>query len=184
MMQAQVARIFEVANVQTPHHDINAKAEILKRAFVMAWGDRKEFKPTEESLAHWFSVRVVRARLDYRASPGVWVTLDGEAFELLKVLSGLNQASPELPAVRHKGVPAYEFVEVPEIEQPQIVGQECPPCWRCRYFDGWLPTREIVVRIYDDDEITMACKLIDQRKIEIAHMVRGTYPAELLELPE
>jgi DNA-directed RNA polymerase specialized sigma24 family protein len=52
-------------------------------------------------------------------------------------------------------------------------GKECPPCWRCMYFEGFMPSgkRETRMDIADAD-VREAVKSTEARKISIAQQVR------------
>lgn len=52
-------------------------------------------------------------------------------------------------------------------------GSECPPCWRCKWFEGMLPSGKRDTRMaIEDDEVRAAVKDVEIRKIEIAQQVR------------
>lgn len=52
-------------------------------------------------------------------------------------------------------------------------GKDCPPCWRCMYFEGFMPDGKRAVRMdIEDLEVREAVKVTEARKIEIAQQVR------------
>ena len=51
--------------------------------------------------------------------------------------------------------------------------KDCPPCWQCRYFDGWLPASEPRVKTHRIPEMQAALQAIDKRKIAVAQWVRS-----------
>jgi RNA polymerase sigma factor (sigma-70 family) len=66
-------------------------------------------------------------------------------------------------------------IERLEFAPPQ--GKECPPCWRCKWFEGFLPVshRPVTMKIVEP-AIRAAVSQTEARKIEIAERVRaGTW---------
>lgn len=54
-------------------------------------------------------------------------------------------------------------------------GKDCAVCWRCKWFDGLLPTGKRETRMgIEDLEVREAVKVTESRKIEIAQQVRGS----------
>jgi DNA-directed RNA polymerase specialized sigma24 family protein len=52
-------------------------------------------------------------------------------------------------------------------------GKDCPPCWRCMYFEGFMPDGKRATRMEIEDlEVRAAVKSTEARKIEIAQQVR------------
>ena len=52
-------------------------------------------------------------------------------------------------------------------------GKDCPPCWRCLWFEGYLPADKRSTRMdIKDAEVRAAVKSTEARKIEIAKRVR------------
>jgi len=52
-------------------------------------------------------------------------------------------------------------------------GKDCPPCWRCMWFEGFMPAGKRDTRMdIEDVEVLAAVKNTDARKIEIAQQVR------------
>lgn len=64
--------------------------------------------------------------------------------------------------------------EIERLEFAPPAGQDCPPCWRCKWFDGYVPTPNTVRRspIIVEPEIRAAVLDIEARKIEIAYAIR------------
>lgn len=53
-------------------------------------------------------------------------------------------------------------------------GKDCPPCYRCMWFEGFLPLGKRDTRMdIEDAEVREAVKNTEARKIEIAHQVRA-----------
>jgi len=52
-------------------------------------------------------------------------------------------------------------------------GKDCPPCWRCMWFEGFMPAGKRDTRMdIEDLEVRAAVKNTEARKIEIAQQVR------------
>lgn len=49
-------------------------------------------------------------------------------------------------------------------------GKDCPPCWLCKYFEGWSPARYKPTRLVDP-EVQRAAQDTETRKILIANEV-------------
>lgn len=63
--------------------------------------------------------------------------------------------------------------ELEQLDFPPTHGKECPPCWRCLWFDGVLPGERKSVRMQViEPEVAEAVRAIEARKIEIAAQVR------------
>jgi DNA-directed RNA polymerase specialized sigma24 family protein len=53
-------------------------------------------------------------------------------------------------------------------------GKDCPPCWRCMWFEGFLPLGKRDTRMdIADDEVRAAVSSTEGQKILIAQQVRG-----------
>lgn len=63
--------------------------------------------------------------------------------------------------------------EIEALDFPPPSGQECPPCWRCLWFEGWLPGAHKSVRMpIVEPEIAKAVADTEARKVTIARGVR------------
>lgn len=52
-------------------------------------------------------------------------------------------------------------------------GKDCPPCWRCMWYEGFMPAGKRDTRMdIEDKEVREAVKNTEARKIEIAQQVR------------
>lgn len=88
-----------------------------------------------------------------------------------------------LPSYHSRPLPLSEDREIPPslidhalhalLGGPQI-GKECPPCWRCCWFLGYLPAVYTPSQVVDP-EVRAAVRATEQRKIEIANGVRSRY---------
>ena len=77
-----------------------------------------------------------------------------------------------VPTVDKRPVSAIDQ-EIAQLEFAPPVGAECPPCWRCRWFEGWLPSDHMPTRMkIAEPEIAAAIFATEQEKIRIANEVR------------
>lgn len=68
--------------------------------------------------------------------------------------------------------PIDREIERLEFSPPQ--GAECPPCWRCKWFEGYLPMGHKPVRMaLREEEVRFAVLDVEARKIGIAKRVRA-----------
>jgi hypothetical protein len=52
-------------------------------------------------------------------------------------------------------------------------GKDCPPCWRCMWFEGFMPDGKRDTRMAIEDlDVREAVRVTESRKIEIAQQVR------------
>jgi len=64
-------------------------------------------------------------------------------------------------------------VELERLEFAPHAGKDCPPCWRCMWFEGFMPADKRETRMeIEDQEVREAVKNTEARKIEIAQRVR------------
>lgn len=70
--------------------------------------------------------------------------------------------------------PAPIDKEIERLEFAPPAGKDCPPCWRCKWFDGYLPTPNTKRRdpITVEPDIRAAVLSIEARKVEIAKQIR------------
>jgi DNA-directed RNA polymerase specialized sigma24 family protein len=62
---------------------------------------------------------------------------------------------------------------IEQLDFPPPEMADCPPCWRCKYFDGYLPGLHKSVRlIISEPEVRQAVAVTEVRKIDIATRVR------------
>ena len=65
---------------------------------------------------------------------------------------------------------AIERLDFPPTEE----GADCPPCWRCKWFEGYLPGDHKSVRLtVADPQVRDAVTVTEIRKIDIATRVRS-----------
>jgi hypothetical protein len=64
-------------------------------------------------------------------------------------------------------------VALERLEFAPAAGQECPPCWKCKWYEGLMPDGKRPTRMeIADKEVRDAVKNTEARKIEIAQQVR------------
>jgi len=64
-------------------------------------------------------------------------------------------------------------VEIEQLDFPPHHSKDCPPCWRCMWFEGFMPSGKLEVRMkIRDAEVREAVKNTEARKVEIAQRVR------------
>lgn len=64
--------------------------------------------------------------------------------------------------------------DIARLEFPPPAGHDCPPCWRCKWFYGYLPADKIPTAMQIvEPEVRDAIRDTEARKIDIAHRVRG-----------
>ena len=64
-------------------------------------------------------------------------------------------------------------VDVEKLDFPPHSSADCPPCWRCMWFEGFMPSGKRDTRmVIEDAEVREAVKNTEARKIEIAQAVR------------
>ncbi len=60
-----------------------------------------------------------------------------------------------------------------KLEFAPPAGKDCPPCWRCMWFEGFMPVGKRDTRmVIEDAEVREAVKNTEARKIKIAQRVR------------
>ena len=63
--------------------------------------------------------------------------------------------------------------QLEKLDFPPPHGADCPPCWRCMWFEGFMPAGKRDTRmVVEDAEVREAVKNTEARKIEIAQAVR------------
>ena len=199
LIRINTARIHERLDSLYGNPDRGEKLEIAKYAVVMAWEQRGQYEPSEAWIT-WFGKAVTLAAYYWDIRGGIKFT--SQAGQLLhKVGEGTLLFDPYVARKRHvsgRAEFAYgalsarmnewalpmEFLPMPRAESwateaekpPHRYTKDCPPCWRCRYFDGWLPANEAAIFIHAktalEPEIAESLLRIDKNKVRIAKWVR------------
>jgi hypothetical protein len=65
-------------------------------------------------------------------------------------------------------------IEIEQLDFAPPAGKECPPCWKCMWFEGFMPAGKRETRMdISDIEVREAVQNTEARKIEIAQRVRS-----------
>jgi len=65
-------------------------------------------------------------------------------------------------------------IEIEQLDFAPPAGKQCPPCWRCLWFEGYMPDGKRSTRLeIADIEVRAAVSSTEARKIEIAQQVRS-----------
>lgn len=191
LVESQLARLIHTFHETTRKLSTPEKHRTLRDAFIVAWRRREHFDPLAEPIHVWFE-RCLRIA----QTEGIQI----EGDELLM----LQRLSPDIDVQSFVATPPAPLGVIPASSGPtavvgtgaeasgasrgtdaqQKLGKECPPCWRCKYHQGWLPRKtpkHLLPTFMPQTEIDLICAAIDKRKIEIANYVRGEYSEELLE---
>jgi hypothetical protein len=64
-------------------------------------------------------------------------------------------------------------MELEKLDFAPPAGKDCPPCWRCMWFEGFMPADKRSTRMdIEDKDVREAVAVTEARKIEIAQAVR------------
>jgi hypothetical protein len=65
-------------------------------------------------------------------------------------------------------------VAIEQLDFAPPAGKDCPPCWRCMWFEGFMPAGKRDTRMdIEDKDVREAVRVTEARKIEIAQQVRS-----------
>lgn len=63
--------------------------------------------------------------------------------------------------------------EIEQLEAMPKHGKDCPPCWRCKWFEGYMPALHVSMRLpITEPEVALAVSKTEAEKIRIAKEVR------------
>jgi hypothetical protein len=173
LLQAHFARMTEILRMRTRRLRKQEYERVASAALVLAFRSRDDFNPSAMSVIDWFDDCVQEAR------DSEVVASDDETL-MLEALQ--PKPSVEVTAVWINETSREEAPERGKADPILKIGKDCPPCWKCRYFDGWLPRGTPADSpVANDGGVSEAIANLDRRKIEIANYVRGNYSEELLE---
>lgn len=176
LLFGQLARFHEMVVERTLHRGTAFRVEVAATTMALCWRDRAMFQPPEESVLRWLDDHLLEA-VEHVDAGGVRLHADEKA--LLRYLQRDEYSQPDrLFVTDHsrydRAVRAEHGTANPTFPRFWFgKTKECPPCWRCRYFDGWLPDGDVPVVEYGDPDITEACARIDARKVEIGQQARA-----------
>jgi|ERR1700722_18590917 len=64
--------------------------------------------------------------------------------------------------------------EIAALDFPPATGKECPPCWRCKWFEGYMPGNNRSVRMeIQEADVREAVRATEAEKVRIAGDVRN-----------
>ncbi len=174
LLESQLARLIHAGHERTKHLPRVQRDAVLRNTLIVAWRRREHLNPLNEPVSVWFERCVHTARYEE-------ILPDADELVMLDFLSPTpTVASHNCSPSSHEG--GGDAAAVPGSDASQALGKECPPCWRCRYFDGWLPKRWPYGKEFKpSSEIDLVCYEIDKRKVKIAEYVQGAYDPRLLE---
>lgn len=177
LIESHLSRMIEVMHQKMRRLGKTERDALVCDALILAFRDRNNFDPRLESVMSWFARSVEEALLG-------GVTPDADEMAMLANVGVGSKTSyslyelVELPAAL---LPTSEPVTRTKADPILKARKDCPPCFRCMYHQGWLPSKPLKDTDYEETEIGWICRDLDRRKVEIAHFVRGEYPEELLE---
>jgi RNA polymerase sigma factor (sigma-70 family) len=133
---------------------------------------------------------IVQLRLDDKTHSEISATLSIERSAITKRLNRLGAFIPSSAhvntilrrSITPKADDTYEgrangdsWVdhEISQLEAMPKHGADCPPCWRCKWFEGYMPGPHVPMRMpIREPEVRDAVLDTEARKIEIAQEVR------------
>lgn len=63
--------------------------------------------------------------------------------------------------------------EIEQLEAMPKHGKDCPPCWRCKWFEGYMPALHVSMRLpITEPEVALAVSKTEAEKVRIAREVR------------
>jgi DNA-directed RNA polymerase specialized sigma24 family protein len=66
-------------------------------------------------------------------------------------------------------------IAIEQLDFAPPAGKDCPPCWRCMWFEGFMPAGKRDTRMdIEDKDVREAVKNTEARKISIAQQVRDS----------
>lgn len=123
---------------------------------------------TQEEAATKLGIRqsTVSRRLDHLRT-----FLPDGVHERMLLRRAVTEAAPESDDVESS--PSAIDRELEKLDFPPEHGAECPPCWRCKWFEGYLPGQNKSVRVtIVEDDVRAAVARTEAEKVRIANEVR------------
>lgn len=163
-----LSRMADRANRLTVGLGGGPRAELVRQATIAAWWELDQFDPTVESWIEFWTRRAERVMADG--------ALDLTATDE-DVLAVLFRSEPRTPEFARQSPAGFAIGEALNLRVLPRHAKDCPPCWRCRHYDGWLPEDEDEITesgdAATDPEIRESCHRIDRNKVRIAHWIRA-----------
>jgi len=91
------------------------------------------------------------------------------------VRSGTTSRAPNLDELDESEAQVSSIdIEIEQLDFAPPAGKECPPCWKCMWYEGYMPAGKRETRMdIADIEVREAVQNTEARKIEIAQQVRS-----------
>jgi hypothetical protein len=168
-LELHLARLIEEVVPFLAGLDERQAPKAIEMSIADLWNGRTFFDPVKMTLAQFFG-SFVRENVKYVRCWTDPLEYTEEEHAVLRTVRGRREVVNPVPTPEPVKDPTYV---APKMEPPRKVGKECPPCWRCKWYYGWLPVKDYVPEKHSDPEIAEACERLDRRKIAIAHWVRS-----------
>jgi len=141
---------------------INALTSVDKTVALMTMQGYTQGEIMEKGISH-SAVQGARARIKQLRR----LVTDVDGIELIQRAS--RSPSSDDASDHLSGLDA----ELEQLDFAPPSGKDCPPCWRCMWFEGYMPDGKRSTRLeIVDKEVSDAVQSTEARKIEIAQMVR------------
>gem|GEM_PF-5513457 len=183
LVNAHLARMVEAVARHTFNKGPDFRQKTAEQALLYMWNARDLFDPKIVPWMTFFEAGVEwsvgRVRQDHGLPDpeGLLAFLNAEdetPDPIGAYRNRLEMAETEpSPGERFEAVAELDFSQGSGPEEGLTAAGECPPCWRCRYFDGWLPTRKVAMAANVDPDIQESMRRLDENKVRIAHWVRS-----------
>lgn len=168
LVNGSLAKMIARANSLTDGQTDRERQETVRQALLWCWINREWYAPN----VVW--IEFFTEGLEYALTPSMARLEDTDG-----LVASLNH-EPEVrrpsPRTRLDDGLAREREELhfgagetPPGKEPK----DCPPCWRCRYFDGWLPTGKVALARSKDPDVQESLRRIDEGKVRVALWVRS-----------
>lgn len=174
LLESQLARLIHTGHQKTKHMPKSVRDNVLRNALIVAWRRREQIDPLNEPVAVWFERCLYVAKFES-------VIPNDDELVMLKFLNPTpTVVEPLATSSSYEG--DESTAAAPGSDATQKIGKDCPPCWRCKYHQGWTPKRWPYAENYQPaTEIDAICYELDQRKVKIAEYVQSAYDPRLLE---
>lgn len=177
LIESHLAPLIHIGQRHTARMSRQRHERLIQDALVVAWRRREHLDPLNEPVSTWFERCLYVARTEE-------IVPDIDEQYMLAVLSPAPSAvGSSTSGSSQEGLSTTTAApDSPGSDATIKIGRDCPPCWRCKYHQGWLPKRWPYGENWNPrNEMDLICKIIDERKVEIAKYVQGAYDPALLE---
>ena len=144
------------------------REDVVAIGLAWCWEHREEFDPSEETLENWWYRHLRQLAYTYRRGDQRFAdALSRYRAMGLQVREGLTPRTIDSDE-SYIGKPPIDHEIEKLLSGPRVGMKDCPPCWRCMYFEGWTPNMSrYKVPTHVDPEIEQALREIERRKINI-----------------